>query len=155
MYINVWVMVFIFLTQHYYVQSQLNTVTHTLMESCCVEEFLPSAVAEDNWGFTSAMDMVGGVSPAIFSLCEEIHGTLFRSRMLPRQAGIPPSINGSSSARRYLAQRFTRQNKQRFSSYKIKLKKIIKKSFTPLQPMTPWEWRWGVPQNRWWHNVRF
>lgn len=47
------------------------TVTHTLMESCCVEEFLPSAEAEDIWGFTRAMEMVGGVSLVIvFSLCK-------------------------------------------------------------------------------------
>ena len=41
------------------------------MESCCVEEFLPSAEAEDIWGFTRAMEMVGGVSLVIvFSLCK-------------------------------------------------------------------------------------
>lgn len=41
-------------------------VTHTLMESCCVEEFFPSAEIEGIWGFTSAMAMVGGVSLVIF-----------------------------------------------------------------------------------------
>lgn len=47
------------------------TVTHTLMESCCVEEFLPSAETEDIWGFTRAIEMVGGVSLVIFfSLCK-------------------------------------------------------------------------------------
>lgn len=43
------------------------------MESCCVEEFLPSAEAEDIWGFTRAIEMVGGVSLVIFfSLCKGI-----------------------------------------------------------------------------------
>lgn len=41
-------------------------VTHTLMESCCVEEFFPSAEIEGIWGFTSAIAMVGGVSLVIF-----------------------------------------------------------------------------------------
>lgn len=36
------------------------------MESCCVEEFFPSAEIEGIWGFTSAMAMVGGVSLVIF-----------------------------------------------------------------------------------------
>lgn len=36
------------------------------MESCCVEEFLPSAETEGIWGFTNAMEMVGGVSLFIF-----------------------------------------------------------------------------------------
>lgn len=40
-------------------------VTHTLIESCCVEEFLPSAEAEVIWGFNKAMVMVGGVSLVI------------------------------------------------------------------------------------------
>lgn len=49
------------------------TVTHTLMESCCVEEFLPSAETEDIWGFTRAIEMVGGVSLVIFfSLCKGV-----------------------------------------------------------------------------------
>lgn len=41
-------------------------VTHTLMESCCVEEFFPSAEIEGIWGFTRAIAMVGGVSLVIF-----------------------------------------------------------------------------------------
>lgn len=40
--------------------------THTLMESCWVEEFLLSAETEGIWGFTKAMEMVGGVSLFIF-----------------------------------------------------------------------------------------
>lgn len=41
------------------------------MESCCVEEFLPSAAIEGIWGFTRAIAMVGGVSLVIFfSLCK-------------------------------------------------------------------------------------
>lgn len=36
------------------------------MESCCVEEFLPSAEAEGIWGFIRAVEMVGGVSLVIF-----------------------------------------------------------------------------------------
>lgn len=41
-------------------------VTHTLMESCCVEEFFPSSEIEGIWGFTRAIAMVGGVSLVIF-----------------------------------------------------------------------------------------
>lgn len=36
------------------------------MESCCVEEFFPSAEIEGIWGFTRAIAMVGGVSLVIF-----------------------------------------------------------------------------------------
>lgn len=58
------------MTTHYHTINMLfKTVTHTLMESCCVEEFLLSAEAEDIWGFTRAIEMVGGVSLVIFLLC--------------------------------------------------------------------------------------
>lgn len=47
------------------------------MESCCVEEFLPSAEAEDIWGFTSAIEIAGGVSLVIFfSLCKGMDSKL-------------------------------------------------------------------------------
>lgn len=48
-------------------------VTHTLMESCCVEEFLPSVETEGIWGFNRAIDIVGGVSLVIFfSSCKDM-----------------------------------------------------------------------------------
>lgn len=59
------------LTLHYHtINIMFKAVTHTLMESCCVEEFLLSVEAEDIWGFTRAIEMVGGVSLVIFfSFC--------------------------------------------------------------------------------------
>lgn len=41
-------------------------MTHTLIESCCVEEFLPSAEEEAIWGFIRAMEIVDGVSLVMF-----------------------------------------------------------------------------------------
>lgn len=59
-----------FVIQHV-IKIMHSKVTHTLMESCCVEEFLPSAAIEGIWGFTRAIAMVGGVSLVIFfSLCK-------------------------------------------------------------------------------------
>lgn len=49
-----------FVIQHV-IKIMHSKVTHTLMESCCVEEFLPSAAIEGIWGFTRAIAMVGGV----------------------------------------------------------------------------------------------
>jgi len=70
-FISIWGVLGIFFSIYYHIINVLlKTMTHTLMESCCVEEFLLSAEAEDIWGFSRAMETVGGVSLVIFfSLC--------------------------------------------------------------------------------------
>lgn len=52
-----------------FVNVRFKTVTHTLIESCCVEEFLPSAGTEDIWGFNRAIEMLGVSLVIFFSLC--------------------------------------------------------------------------------------
>lgn len=67
----------------------ITRVTHTLMESCCVEEFLLSAEEEGIWGFTRAMETVGGVSLVIFfSLWNKIHNYYMEGGRMARRLSL-------------------------------------------------------------------